>query len=216
VEEIQHIEDWAMMNNLTLNRKKSVEIVITAPRSRRKIVIPPPAVQGFERVESIKVLGVTVNNTLSFSNHVEETITKCSRNLFALKTLRSHGMPDSALQHVFQATVLAKLSYASPAWWGYTKAADRERIKAFLKRSVRWRFSASSSTFAELCQTAETRLFNEIVNNNSHLLHSLLPSTRCDRYTLRTRTHNFKLPVKSTLSENNFITRMLYRDNCYH
>ena len=76
-----------MMNNLTLNRKKSVEIVITAPRSRRKIVIPPPAVQGFERVESIKVLGVTVNNTLSFSNHVEETITKCSRNLFALKTL---------------------------------------------------------------------------------------------------------------------------------
>ena len=84
--EIQHFEDWAMKNNLTLNRKKSVEIVITAPRSRRKIVIPPLAVPGFERVESIKVLGVTVNNTLSFSNHVEDILTKCSRNLFVLKT----------------------------------------------------------------------------------------------------------------------------------
>jgi len=199
-----------------MNRKKSVEIVITAPRSRRKIVIPPPAVPDFERVESIKVLGVTVNNTLSFSNHVEDILTKCSRTLFALKTLRSHGMPDSALQHVFQATVLAKLSYASPAWWGYTKACDRERIEAFLKRSIRSRFSASSITFAELCQTADTRLFNLVVNNNSHLLHSLLPSVRCDCYSLRVRPHNFKLPVRSTLSENNFITRMLYRDNCYH
>ena len=34
---IQHIEDSASENNLTLNKKKSVEMVITAPRSRRKI-----------------------------------------------------------------------------------------------------------------------------------------------------------------------------------
>ena len=135
----------------------------------------------FERVESLKVLGVTVNNKLSFSDHVEDMLTKCSRTLFALKTLRSHGMPDNALQNVFQATVLAKLSYASSAWWGYTNACDRERIEAFLKRSARSRFSATSSTFADLCQTADTRLFNNIVNNKSHLLHSLLPSERCDR-----------------------------------
>ena len=125
-------------------------------------------------------------------------------------------MPDSALQHVFQATVLAKLSYAAPAWWGYTRACDRERLEAFLKRSVRSRFLTSSITLAELCQTAETRLFNLVVNNNSHLLHSLLPSERSYRYSLRVRPHNFKLPVKSSLSENNFITRMLFRDNCYH
>ena len=115
------------------------------------------AVPGFERAEHIKVVGVTVNNTLSFSTHVEDVLTRCSRNLFALKTLRSHGMPDSALQHVFQATVLAKLNYASPAWWGYTKACDRERVEAFLKRSVRSRFPTSSNTFAELCQTGESR-----------------------------------------------------------
>ena len=101
-DEIQHIEDWAMKNNLTMNRKKSVEIVISAPRGRRKIVIPSPAVPSFERVESMRVLGVTVNNKLSFSDHVEDMLAKCSRTLFALKTLRSHGMPDSALQNVFQ------------------------------------------------------------------------------------------------------------------
>ena len=55
-----------------------------------------------------------------------------------------------------------------------------------------------------------------IVNNDSHLFHSLLPSERCDRYSVRAPPHNFKLPVKITLSEINFITRMLYQDNCYH
>jgi hypothetical protein len=214
--EIQHIEDWAVMNNLTLNRKKSIEVVFTAPRSRRKIVLPPPAVPGFERVESTKVLGVTFNNKLSFSDHVEDLLTKCSRTMFALRTLRSHGMPDSALHNVFQATVLAKLSYASSAWWGYTNACDRNRIEAFLKRSARSRFTASTTTFADLCQTADTRLFNNVTNNTGHLLYSLLPSERCDRYSLRARSHNFKLPVKTTRSENNFITRMLYRDNYYH
>jgi len=95
------------MNNLMLKRNESVEIVIIAPRSRWKILLPPPAVPGFERVESIKMLGVTVSNKLLFSDHVYDLLTRSSRTLFALKTLRSHGMSDSALHNVFQATVLA-------------------------------------------------------------------------------------------------------------
>ena len=98
------------------NRKKCVEIVITAPSSGHKVVNPSPVVfPCFERVESLKALGVTVNNKLSFSDHVEDLMTKSTRTLFVLNTLRSHGMPDYALQNVFQATVLGKLSYASSA-----------------------------------------------------------------------------------------------------
>ena len=32
---------------------------------------------------------------------------------------------------IFQDTVIAKLSYASPAWWGFTSAADKDRLEAF-------------------------------------------------------------------------------------
>ena len=70
------IDDWVAENDLTLNWKTSVEIVITAPRSRRTVVIPFPVVSGFERVESLKLLDVTVSNKLSFSDHVEELLTK--------------------------------------------------------------------------------------------------------------------------------------------
>ena len=80
---------------------------------------------------------------------------------------------DHTLQNIFQAIVLAKLCYASSAWWGYTNTCDRKRIEAFLKRSVRSRFSASSLTFTDLCQTVDARLFNNIVNNNSHISQSV-------------------------------------------
>ena len=55
--EIAQVEKWARENYASLNRAKSVEIVFVSPRSKRASVIPPPAVPGIERVESIKVLG---------------------------------------------------------------------------------------------------------------------------------------------------------------
>ena len=34
-------------------------------------------------------------------------------------------MSEDSSRHVYKAVVLTKLLYASPAWWGFTNAADR-------------------------------------------------------------------------------------------
>jgi len=57
--------------------------------------------------------------------------------MFELQTLRAHGMPAKAINIVFQAVVEAMLSNAGPAWYGYTTAADRNRIEGFLWRAYR-------------------------------------------------------------------------------
>ena len=57
-------------------------------------------------------------------------ITSWARVLYGLCTLHSHGMPPPALHAVFQSTALAKVTYAAPAWWGFTNAADRNRLQA--------------------------------------------------------------------------------------
>ena len=62
--EIDNIEVWAIANNLKLNRKKSSEIVFVQPRRHRAVEIPPPAVAGFERLEQIKILGVTISQEI--------------------------------------------------------------------------------------------------------------------------------------------------------
>jgi len=84
-----------------------------------------------QRVQVLKVLGVTLTNGLSVSLHVQNVITTCAQTLYALRVFRAHGLCDSALQIIFRAVIVAKLMYASSAWWG-TSAMDRQNVKAFI------------------------------------------------------------------------------------
>lgn len=213
-DEIDNVACWAKENNLTLNRNKSVEIIFVAPRSRRTVDIPPPADPSIERVESIKALGVTISRTFSVKQHVDNLLAACSQTIFALRTLRHHGMPTCALQTIFQAVVVAKLSYASPAWWGFASMADRNRLEAFLRRSARLGYrDQSAPTLADICNRADDKLFASVTGNENHLLHTILPPERSQHYSLRKRSHSYQLPTRtSTLCDSNFITRMLFKD----
>jgi len=82
---------------------------------------------------TIKILGVTMPNHLSAGEHVRDVIGKCVQSLHALKLLRCHGMSDDSLRLVYKAVVLSKLLYASPAWWGFTSAADKQRLEATIQ-----------------------------------------------------------------------------------
>ena len=64
-------------------------------------------------------------------------------------------MPISALQAIFQAIVVAKRSYASSAWWGFASEADRDRLEAFLRQSVRLGYrDPSARSLSDLCELA--------------------------------------------------------------
>jgi len=78
------------------------------------------------------MLGVTFSRKFSVSQHVDNLLAACAQSLFALRTLRQHGLPDDALHEVFQAAVINKLTHVSPAWWGFASADDRNRLEAFL------------------------------------------------------------------------------------
>jgi len=127
--ELDNVEAWAEKNNLRLNRRKSVEIIFTEGRCRRQCrVIPPPHLPEVTRVTKLKTLGVTISSSLSV------TICACSpRHYLCLRVLRNHDMGDAALQTIFRAVVVAKLLYSTSAWWGFTTAADRQRVEAVLR-----------------------------------------------------------------------------------
>jgi len=85
----------------------------------------------------LKILGVTVNNGLSVSLHIETVISSCAQTLYALRVIRAHGLHDSALHNIYRSVVLAKLLYASSSWIGFSNATDRQKLQAFLNRSKR-------------------------------------------------------------------------------
>ena len=134
-EEVEHISAWAMDNNLKLNPAKTKEMLV----SRRGIKRPPkpPIVQGAERVDSIRVLGVMIRSDLRMSSHLDTVLASCSSTLYALRVLKAHGLSPTAMHEVARATTIAHLMYASPAWWGFANHKDRDRIDRFLSRMKR-------------------------------------------------------------------------------
>jgi hypothetical protein len=99
-DELAHVRDWACANNLALNQSKTLDLLVVAPgiRGAATRLKPPPLIPGIKRVESLSMLGVVVNDRLSADDHVTKTISGCSKSLYAVRVLRTHGMPEQALQ----------------------------------------------------------------------------------------------------------------------
>jgi len=212
--EVDNIETWARTNNLTLNRAKSKEIVFVDTKRKRQVA--PPPLPEIVRVTSLKILGVTVTNGLSASDHVRDVISSCTQTLYALRVLRTHGMCDAALRAIYRSVVVAKLLYASSAWSGFIKATDRQRVEAFLGRSKRCGYCPPDlPSFEELLKTSDQQLFDKIQLNQQHLLYSLLPppSLASQNYNIRPRAHKRQLPSHTGhITDCNFTTRMLFTD----
>ena len=68
---------------------------------------------GVSQVSSMKMLGITVTETLSMAEHVKALIHNCASSLYALRVLRSHRLNDAALQRVYRAVVVTRLTYAN-------------------------------------------------------------------------------------------------------
>ena len=72
-------------------------------------------------------------------------------------------MADSSLHMVYRAVVVAKLTYAASAWWGFASAADRQRMEAVLRRGKRSGLcSGNFPTIAELVDRADDELFEKV------------------------------------------------------
>ena len=113
---------------------------------------------------------------------------------------------------------------SSSSWIGFTHASNRDRIEAFIHRCKRSELcSVDTATFAELCYTANDRLFARVTGNFAHTQYHLLPpiSTNHFNHDLCPRRHNHALPKHPTsLSDANFMYRLLYRNfidfNCLY
>jgi len=86
---LHNVEHWALTNNLKLNRTKTNEIIIIAGSMNKSLNSPPPNLQGIEQVASLKILGVTISNKLSVSEHVQQTVSGCVQSFNALRILRN-------------------------------------------------------------------------------------------------------------------------------
>jgi len=206
--ELVHIATWATLNNLRLNPTKSAELLIKKPRSR---VPDPPILPSLPRVTNLKVLGVTLQSDLHMTAHVNNLVTRAGQTTYALKLVKSHGLPPHFLDTITHATLFSVMTYASPAWIGFASTEDQKRLQASITRAHRWGLSTSPVPLQTLCDKADNTLFSKLVTFGGHVLHSMLPDQQNIAYNLRPRGHSYVLPGTSQSLKRNFLHRMLYK-----
>ena len=88
--ELASIAYWTQANNLVLNMVKSQEILFSDKRRKEKFSAPAEIAE-LKRVQTIKILGVTVTNGLSVSPHAHSVIASCAQTVYiiALRVLRT-------------------------------------------------------------------------------------------------------------------------------
>src|SRR6218665_3435666 len=127
------------------------------------------------------VLGVVLSANLTIGNHLDEILSSSASSIHALRMLRSHGLGSPQLHDIViaRSTTLASMLYASPAWWGFTSARDKDGLEKLISQLQRGGFLPDDGlSFADLAADAYRRIFRSLVSNPSHVLSRHLPAIK--------------------------------------
>ena len=92
------------ISGLTLNLKKTKEIVFGCPRAQSFHL--PPAIDNIEQLNCSKLLGVLFQSNLKMDFHVQYILSQCAQCMYLIKLLQHKGMPQHQLSVVTYSIVV--------------------------------------------------------------------------------------------------------------
>jgi len=185
-EETKHIADWCEANKLELNVTKSMMMIL----SRQKVTFPQPTV--IPVVEQMKVLGVIIDNQLSWKPHIKRVNLIASRKFYILRRIKKLVTKDQ-LHLAYTAMIRSVLEYASPVFVGLGKKLSKYLSKID-NRAHRIIYNIPyDSEYNVMCGCnkdiitnrrllASSNLFKQIQNNHLHILQHRVPSFTHKRF----------------------------------
>jgi hypothetical protein len=195
---------WSVDNNMLINTDKTKAMNIyfgKKPLALDKIFMDG---QVIETVTSMKVLGVTVTDSLNWQEHVDNVTAKASSRLYFLRVLKRAGISSSDIFHVYTSTIRPILEYACEVWHSGLSKSQARALEHVQKRALRIAYPDVSYADALVHFSAKSlhqrredqcqKLFRDMCNS-SHRLNYLLPPARINVKGLR----NFvKYPLPKT------------------
>ena len=198
--EVENLEEWCKANNLSLNAGKMKELIIDFRKTRGEH--SPIFIDGteVERVKSIKFLGVTIADDLSWSLHADAVVKKAQQRLFFLRQLRKFGMSVGSLTNFYRCTIESILSGCITAWYGNCSAQDRKRLQKVVctaQTITKASLPALESIYTARCHRKATNITKDLSHPGRNLL-QLLPSGRRYR-SLNARTNRLRNSLFPTM-----------------
>ncbi len=114
---------------MSLNSKKTLVIKIdftrNKPSNNWQFNVDGEQVNSSNKVT--KLLGVVINNTLTWEDHIDYITTNAAKRFWALRSLQKLGCPPQELIIFYKSSILPLLEYASPVW---SPAINVEQIRS--------------------------------------------------------------------------------------
>lgn len=136
--DLENVKLWLETNKLNLNISKT-EFMLLGSNARLFNLIKPPEIMlgndPIKQVQSAKSLGVTIDNTLSWSEQVDNICKKISKAIFGLKLVRPF-VPVNVLLTIYKALVLPHFDYCDVVWGNCNKGLA-DRLQKLQNRAAR-------------------------------------------------------------------------------
>ena len=193
---IKDVFNWCNINNMSLNPQKTKSIVLTSrqkhqrePLELRLNINEDPIGQVTEH----RVLGVILDQTLTWQSHISYVCKLLARNLFLLNRLRQFVDTDTR-KIFFDAHCLSHINYASTIW-SNACANQIKRVNSLHRRGAKLIFSGDSlSTTEKLNKMNILPLHSQLTYNKLILMYkahtNLAPQYLSDLITIATKRYN--------------------------
>lgn len=199
---------WFSTNKLYVNSGKTYFSIFHSRQKRIENIEIKMGEVNLKQCENIKFLGIIMNDTLDWENHIRETISKLNSKIYQLKCLR-RVLNLSVLTNFYYAEIQSRLTYGI-LLWGSTSAA--QKLFILQKKCLRTLLNKSQR---ESCRPLFTKLkilplsclyileiscyiFKNKTNINTHSNdHSY--STRFNHH-LKTPQNNLNVTLKGPIS----------------
>lgn len=185
-EETRHIMSWCNANELQLNVGKSKMLVLSNGHIPS---IPPTCIP---QVKELRVLGVTLDEKLTWKAHVRAVSSVASRRLYVLRRLK-HTLSTPQLHSIHICMIRSILEYASACFIGIGRTLT-DKLNKIDARCHRIIYSISlradykpacacpKSAVEDRRHKACMKLFKQIEASPEHILHTRLPHRSKKRY----------------------------------
>ena len=210
---------WSDSNNMNINIGKTKEMLIGSCKRVPDLICLNRA-DCIERVHAFKLLGVLINSSLKWNDHVNSICSKASSRLYFLKLLKRSGVYIPDLLLYYNSVIVPVIEYCCPAWHTSLTKEQSHHIESIQKRAFSIIFGMSLrgiysdfciannlDTLADRRELVCKRFFSRSVIPESSCLHYLLPEqndcTVIDK--LRHKSRFNLLTVRTNRFRNSFI-----------
>ena len=172
-EELDSINDWFLLNKLSINVNKTKAMLFHDPRKKLneiKIMINGTEI---EFVNNFNYLGIILDSNLSWKFHIKMISQKISKSICIINRLKNI-VPTSVLQTLYNTLIAPHLSYGILAW-----GIQSKKLFKLQKRAVRIIVNAKYNAhtdpifkqqfllkISDLCALQELKFVFKLINNN--------------------------------------------------